>query len=115
MVAKVTSQGKSFFVKSGWDIHNTPEYGSLPLEDKKFLSCESIKGCYKGFRLTCDFRKTIVIISDSVLPPPPVFGTKWDIGDSIALILPEGTRIEPRTKQQMEDELRAQHPSRKEK
>jgi hypothetical protein len=116
MVAKVTSQGKSFFVENGWDIHNSPGYDSLPLQDKKFLACESIKGVSGGFALTCDFRKTIVVTKNSVRQPIPVFGADWEMKNPITLILPAGTRIEPVTHQQMEDEMNArQKPSLKEK
>jgi len=116
MVAKVTSQGQSFFVESGEDIHNVAKYDDLPPEDKRFLALESIKGIYRGFILTSGFHKTIVVTWDNVRTPPPVSGVKWEMKDTIALILPEGTRIEPRTHQQMEDELRVQQkPSLREK
>jgi hypothetical protein len=121
MVAKVIRlDGNIFYVKDGEDIHQPPLYDGLPLHDKKYLACESIKGCNGGFALTSDdFHEPIVVSRDCdyPLPPLPCVGAKWDIHDSTPiLVLPEGTRIKPLTDQQMEDEIRVQQrPSLREK
>jgi len=119
MVAKVTSQGKTFFVKKGEDIHSVPQYDGLPLTDKKILALSSIEGSWGGFALTfgADGRIVVTRHRESPLPPPPVFGAKWEIQENItALVLPAGTRIEPMTRRQMEDDIRAQQkPSHREK
>jgi hypothetical protein len=120
MVAKVICpDGSSYFVKKGEDIHNFREFDHLPKRDREFLACETIEGCYGGFALLSDFQDNIFVTRESKLPPPqlPGVGAKWESKNDVPiLVLPEGTRIEPRTNHQMEDELRArQHPSLREK
>ena len=101
------------------DIHSVPQYDGLPREDKRCLALLSIEGSWGGFALTygADDRIVVTRLRESPLPTPPVFGAKWDRENDInVLVLPEGTRIEPVTRQQMEDELRVQRkPSLKEK
>jgi hypothetical protein len=101
MIAKVIPpHGNIFFVGPENKIHRPPEYDNLPLEDKKYLACESIKGCNGGFALTSDdFHEPIVVSRncDYPLPRLPGVGAKWDIQDSTPiLVLPEGTRIKPK-------------------
>src|SRR5450759_1837027 len=121
MVAKVIRpDGNIFYVKTGEDIHTPPPYDGLPLRDKRYLACASIKGCNGGFALTSDdFHEPIAVSRDCdyPLPPLPGVGATWDIQDATPIVvLPEGTRIKPLTNQQMEDEIRArQHPSLREK
>lgn len=83
----------------GREIHQEPGYDMLPLEDKKFLALALIIGRENGFTIRRDNHTDSHII-DCCQP----------------LILPKGTRIEPLTIQQMEDELRApKKPSMREK
>ncbi|MCX6794319.1 MAG: hypothetical protein NTY06_04430 [Candidatus Gottesmanbacteria bacterium] len=99
MVAKVTSQGKTFIVGPKNEIHKLPEYDGLPLQDKKYLAFSLIIGNENGFIVRSDKREPIEVTENCQ-----------------TLILPMGTRIEPLTNQQMEDEIRAQQrPSHREK
>lgn len=78
MVAKVTSQGKTFFVGEDNEIHNVPEYDGLPSEDKRKLAFFLIIGNENGFTVKSDGREPVIVTENCE-----------------ALILPAGTRIEP--------------------
>ncbi len=117
--AKVRLQGTILFVPKGKDIRDFLSYESLPIEDKRYLSGHTIQGERNGFTLTSDFQENILLTryrynSNIDLPG---YGAKWvrENGKSV-LVLPGGTRIEPLTTRQMENEIRAlQKPSRREK
>lgn len=99
MVAKVISQVKSFFVPADKEIHQLQEYDELPLEDKRALTYIFIIGTEEGFIVNPCNREPVIVIEQCA-----------------AVTLPMGTRIEPLTRRQMEDELRLQQkPSLREK
>lgn len=118
--AKVTPpKGEVFYIARGKDIHNLAPYDRLPDLDRLYLSGRSIKGDRNGFVLTSDFQETIVFTQyryNANIHLPGV-GARWarENGRSV-LVLPGGTKFEPRTIRQMENEIRAlQRPSRRER
>ena len=100
MVAKVIPlKGNIFFLTPGEEIHQRMAYDGLSREDKEFLAFRLIFGEENGFTVKRDSHQDAHVIDSC----PPV-------------VLPTGTRIEPITGRQMEDELRVQQkPSLKEK
>lgn len=92
-------QNKTFFVDKNKEIHQLSQYDGLPLEDRKSLAFLKIIGKENGFTIKSDKREDINVTENC-----PVF------------ILPMGTRIEPITSLQMEQEIKTQQrPSLKEK
>lgn len=107
MVAKVIPpNGKIFFVAPGREIHQEPGYDGLPPEDKKALCFKQIFGTEDEF----------ISRSDKIGDKEITREKKRYSENNFPLILPAGTCVEPITRRQMEDELRAQQkPSLKEK
>ena len=97
--AKVIFENKTFFIDSRKEIHQFPVYDGLSLEDRKRLAFLLIIGNENGFIVRSDKREDRNVAENCP-----------------ALILPMGTRIEPITSLQMENEIKfQQRPCLKEK
>lgn len=115
--AKVISQGTIFYVIEGEEIHDLEKYDHLSLEDRRQLTGEHITGTKDGYVFKSNDCSVEIKKDCEVRPAIPGCGGHWDVKDCTpALVLPQGTRIEPITDVQMKAELEAQKkPSYKEK
>jgi hypothetical protein len=111
VVAKViTPKGDIFFVRPLEELYNLPSYDTLPDLDKQYLSCRPIIGVRKGFTFESDFHEPIVVTVDNDCSDKslPGVGARWvRENDRSVLVLPGGTKFEPKTTQEIEAELEA--------